>query len=131
MFCLSIALDYKLVVAIHLTTLFGMLITNIAFTLFFDLKIRKEDQPFLFWTDKNRKTYLIIKWLMMLYNFKCVRILYSKINFIKPELDAPFENKYQRVVRPLFIATVVNFIVQAGPIVLMDAYNLMFIPWGY
>ena len=24
-----------------------------------------------------------------------------------------------------------NFIVQAGPIVLMDAYNLMFIPWGY
>ncbi len=131
MFCLSIALDYKLVTAIHLTTLFSMIITNVAFTLFFHLKVRKEDQPFRYWSDINKKTYKIIKWLMFIYSFKCVRLFYCKINGIKPELNAPFENKYKKIVRPLFITTVINFILQAGPIVLMDAYNLMFIPWGY
>ena len=43
----------------------------------------------------------------------------------------PFENKYQTLIRPMFFATVANFMLQAGPIFLMDCYNLMFIPWGY
>lgn len=43
MFCLSIALDYKLVQSIHLTTLFTMLITNLSFGLYIHLRIRKTD----------------------------------------------------------------------------------------
>jgi hypothetical protein len=41
MFCLSIALDYKLVTAIHLTTLFSMLLFNIFFGLYMHMRVRK------------------------------------------------------------------------------------------
>lgn len=43
MFALALALDYKLVTAIHFTTLAGMVITNFAFGLFIDLKLKKND----------------------------------------------------------------------------------------
>ena len=43
MFCLSIALDYKLVTAIHLTTLFSMLNLNLFFGLFMHMRLRKLD----------------------------------------------------------------------------------------
>lgn len=35
------------------------------------------------------------------------------------------------MVKPFFVAIVVNFIFQVAPIVLMDIYLMMFIEWGY
>ena len=130
MFCLSIELDYDLVTSIHLICLFSMMLANLGFTLIMHLKLRKDDQAFKYWTDENIKPYRIIKWLMFLYSFKAVRLLYSQIQN-KPYFDAPFERKYQTLIKPLFFVTVINFLLQAGPIILMDCYNLWFIGWGY
>lgn len=60
-----------------------------------------------------------------------MRLFYCKFFVKKPWFSATFNNQYSTVIRPLFIATVLNFLLQVGPIILMDAYNLMFIPWGY
>ena len=43
MFCLSISLEYRLVTAIHVTTLFSMVIMNVAFGLYVDMKVKKTD----------------------------------------------------------------------------------------
>ena len=131
MFCLSIALDYKLVTAIHLTTLFSMLIFNVFFGLFMHMRLKKQDQPFRYWVDQNPVWYNRIKWSIILYSFKNARIFYSRIFDGKPYCNVPFENKYVTLIRPMFFASITNFILQAGPIFLMDCYNLMFIPWGY
>jgi hypothetical protein len=131
MFCLSIALDYKLVTAIHLTTLFSMLLFNIFFGLYMHMRLRKHDQPFRYWVDQNPIWYNRLKWSILLYSFKNARIFYSRLFDSKPFCNVPFENKYMTLIRPIFFASITNFLLQAGPIFLMDCYNLMFIPWGY
>jgi hypothetical protein len=68
---------------------------------------------------------------MMFYSFKSVRVMYTKLQPNKPYMNVPFENPYTTLVKPFFITTVANFLLQAGPIFLMNAYMLMFIPWGY
>lgn len=35
------------------------------------------------------------------------------------------------IVRPLFIASIVNFVLQVMPIVVMDIYAFIYVPWGY
>ena len=77
MFCLAIAMDYQLVTAIHLFTLFSMLIFNLFFGLFMHLRLRKMDQPFRFWVDQNPISYKRVKWSIILYSFKNTRVLYS------------------------------------------------------
>ena len=110
MFCLSIALDYMLVQAVHLTCLFTMLLTNLGFSLFLHLRQRKSDIPFRHWTDDNKKNYKYLKWVMMCYSFKSARIMYSKILSTKPYMNVPFENPYTTLIKPFFITTVVNFL---------------------
>jgi hypothetical protein len=68
---------------------------------------------------------------MILYSFKNARVFYSRLFDKKPFCNVPFENKYVTLIRPIFFASIANFLLQAGPIFLMDCYNLMFIPWGY
>jgi hypothetical protein len=131
MFCLSIALDYMLIQAVHLTCLFTMLLLNLSFGLFLDLRQRKLDTSFRHWTDDHKPHYKSLKWLLMTFSFKSVRLMYSRLHPSKPYLNVPFENLYSSLIRPLFIATIINFLLQAGPIFLMNAYMLMFIPWGY
>ena len=80
MFGLSIELNYKMVTAIHLITLFSMLFANVGFGLFLHMRLRKEDPAFKFWTDHNPRIYTVAKWVMMGYSFKSVRILYC--NFL-------------------------------------------------
>lgn len=130
MFCLSIALDYKLVQAIHLTTLFTMLITNVAFGLYIHLKVRKTDQVFRHWTDREVRGYKWIKILTLAYNFKMSRLLFARY-LNKGYFQATSDSKYKSLIKPLFFTSVINFLVQCGPIVLMDIYSLWFIPWGY
>ena len=130
MFCLSIALDYKMVTAIHLTTLFSMVIINIAFGIFIHIKLRKEDTAFKFWVGQNKRVYKVFRTIIFVFSFKSMRLFYCKF-LQRPWFNASIENKYMAVARPLFIATAVNFILQVGPIILMDIYNMMFIPWGY
>ena len=35
------------------------------------------------------------------------------------------------MIKPLFIVTVINFVIQVMPILVMDIYSFMFIEWGY
>lgn len=109
MFCLSIALNYELITAIHLTTIFTMYIINLAFGLLLHLKLRKEDSAFRFWVDHNPRPYHLFRFLMISFNFKSLRLFYCRF-LQKPWLSAPFDNKYMTAVRPLFIASVVNFL---------------------
>ena len=54
MFGLSIALDYMMVQAVHLTCLFTMLLTNLGFGFYLHLRQRKADTAFRHWTDDNK-----------------------------------------------------------------------------
>jgi hypothetical protein len=110
MFCLAIALDYKLVQAIHLTTLFTMIITNLAFGLYVHLRIRKNDQIFRHWTDREMKGYNYIKYAMLIYTFKSSRLLFSKY-LNKSYFQASFSSLYKSLIKPFFIITVLNFLV--------------------
>lgn len=131
MFCLSIALDYKLIQALHLFCLFLMLLTNLGFTFFLHLRQRKNDTALRHWCDDYAKEYKYLRWVMMAYSFKTVRVMYSRVLPNKPYMNVPFDTQYSTLIKPLFFTTVINFIMQAGPIFLMNAYMLMFISWGY
>jgi hypothetical protein len=43
MLALAVALGYRMVTAIHLTTVVSMIIMNFAFGLFVDIKVKKND----------------------------------------------------------------------------------------
>ena len=47
---------------------------------------------------------------MMLYSFKSARLFFSKLGN-KNYFNAPVDNVYTSLIRPLFITTVVNFII--------------------
>ena len=110
MFCLSIALDYMLVQAVHLTCLFTMLLTNVAFTLFLHRRQRKGDTAFRHWADDNRREYRYMRWVMMAWSFKSARVMYTRLMPEKPYMNVPFEVPYKTLIKPLFVTTVVNFL---------------------
>ena len=56
-------------------------------------------------------------------------MLYS--NFLrKPYFDAPCENKFRSIIRPLFILTMCSLL-QMGSIVLANVYTIWLLRWGY
>lgn len=77
MICLSIALDYMMLKAIHIMSFISMFVANIGFTLFFHLKLRREDLAFRHWYVEHKKTYTALKFIMFLFNFKAARVFYS------------------------------------------------------
>lgn len=109
MFCLSIALDYMMVLAIHFLCLFGMLVINAGFALYFHMTQRKGDIPFKHWANFHKKPYKVIKWMMLVFNFKLARLMYSNL-FKKEYFNAAFDNRYATLIKPLFIASMVNFL---------------------
>lgn len=116
--------------AIHLITLFGMIFANIGWFFFYHYKLRKQDSAYKHWVDQNKKAYVIVRYVALAWNFKQVRMMYS--NFLNKEyFNGAFESRYKTLIKPLFILSVINFVIQVMPILLMDIYNLIFIPWGY
>lgn len=108
---LSLTLDYMMVKAFHILGFVSMYVVNCTFGTFFHLRLRKEDLPFRHWQHEHKKSYTIYKYLMFLFNFKIARGFYSKLFDNKLYFNAAFEDRYRTVVRPLFYATVVNFII--------------------
>eukprot|EP00347_Sterkiella_histriomuscorum_P022324 403330882 len=131
MFALSFTLDYMMVKVIHILTYIFMYITNAAFAIEFDKKRKKNDMPFRHWETEHKQQYYFYKHLMYIFSFKLGRGLYSKVIDKKPLFNAAFGDQYKTMIFPLFIVTIVNFLLQVLPIMLMDIYNFIFIPWGY
>ena len=42
-----------------------------------------------------------------------------------------FTDRYEALVFPLFVLTIVNLIIQVVPVLIDDVYTIVFIPWGY
>jgi hypothetical protein len=63
-----------------------------------------------------------------------MRLLYSQFK-LKGSGDLYFnaaaESRYRTLIKPLFIATVLNFVLQVTPVLMMDIYNFIFVEWGY
>lgn len=77
MVCLSIALDYMMLKSIHIFSFLTLFLLNIAFTIYYDLKLRKDDYTFRRWQVEHKKTYTALKIVMFLFNFKAARVFYS------------------------------------------------------
>jgi len=66
-----------MVKSIHIIALVSMYVANVAFTLLFHIKYRKEDFAFKHWYTDHKIMYTTTKYLMFLFNFKIIRLLYS------------------------------------------------------
>jgi hypothetical protein len=77
MVALAISLDYMMVKSVHILSFVSMFIANIAFTLLYHIKLRKEDLAFKHWYTEYKRTYTALKYLMFLFNFKAARVFYS------------------------------------------------------
>lgn len=78
MVALSVQFDYFLVKAFNILGLVSMYLANVAFTLYFHVKQRKEDFAFKHWYTEHKLMYSTTKYLMFFFNFKAIRLLYTQ-----------------------------------------------------
>jgi hypothetical protein len=93
--------------------------------------VRNFDPAFKYWGDENRRALNIYESVAALFNFKVLRGLYSKAFKEKNEFSAPFTEEYENIIKPLFIGTLFNVVLQVVPVLIVDIYTVVFIPWGY
>ena len=133
MFGLSFAIQYRFIISLHCISIVALFLTNVIGALYFDLKITKEDPAFKYWIEENEKGIRIYAWTAGIVSFKLLRGLYCKANIRgrKAIFDAAFTDRYEALVFPLFVLTIVNLIIQVIPVLIDDVYTIVFIPWGY
>ncbi|CDW73754.1 UNKNOWN [Stylonychia lemnae] len=128
---LAFELDYVMVKGVHMMAFISMYLANAIFGLVFHLKYRKEDPAFVHWYSENKKWYNIYKYTIFIFNFKSIRGIYSQLFPPRTYFNAGFSDRYKNLIKPLFLVTVFNYVIQVMPVIAMDIYNFIYIPWGY
>jgi hypothetical protein len=131
MFLLSIVLDYKFILSLHLIATVAMFVMNLSISMYFKKKIVKTDNAFKHWSMDHPKAIRGYTIISALLNFKLLRGLYSHLFKSNLNFKASFEDCYDTLVKPLFVSTIVNLFVQVIPVLIIDIYTIIFIPWGY
>mmetsp|Transcript_8759 Transcript_8759/g.8065 ORF Transcript_8759/g.8065 Transcript_8759/m.8065 type:complete len:352 (+) Transcript_8759:902-1957(+) len=127
---LSLVLRYSIITTGHCLSVVSMYLSNLVGFFYFKKYTKKNDPAFAHWIQNNRRIYKMYSFVALGVNFKLLRGIYSKASK-RPEFNAPFSEEYEHMVRPLFVQTLLNALFQVIPVIFIDLYTLMVIPWGY
>ena len=105
------------------------IVSNIAMFVYFK-KVISKDNDFEAWARVFRKTSFVVPILVLFWNFKLVKFLYSGF-FGLESCMVQMEKPYTNFFRPMRLVTLFSFIFVYIPINVGAAIGLALVPWGY
>ena len=106
-----------------------LVVINISFYLVYKREICS-DPTFLKWTRLYPKTEKYISLMVIIVNFKSVKLLYSGF-YGQESCLAHFEDPAKNFVKPLRYATYLSFLFVYIPIIAADVVIFLQVEWGY
>lgn len=128
---LSASIGFTIALSIHLATLLVMYFMNIAFTVYLIVKSQRDDAPFKHWCSYHDRLSTLYFILTSCLSFKMARCFYARVFKGSKYFDAAFDSKFESIIRPMFITSMINFVCVSVPIILADLYTLMAFNWRY
>lgn len=90
-----------------------------------------EDQAFKYWCSYNQGAANTFMVFCAAWSFKSARAFYSKAFAGSKPFSAAFDRKFETIVRPLFLVSMVHFFCLQLPLVMTDIYTLAVMPPRY
>ena len=111
------------------TAFFAQIVANITFSLWFKWDTLK-DRGFADWIKLYPKTKNILQFVMLIFNFKCVRFVFSGF-FGLDSCLAQFDHPNSSIHKNLKIMSLLQLIFVYVPIFVADVYILFAVSWGH
>jgi len=120
--------EYWLLVIGFASIFFLHYIMNLLFLLYFQRRIRHEDDTFSSWLSLYPHSTNFVLGLSMIISFKCVRLLYSRL-FGLQKFTAAYSST-STLHRPILIASVASLVTFSLPVLVFDMIGLIYLKWG-
>mmetsp|Transcript_43828 Transcript_43828/g.42324 ORF Transcript_43828/g.42324 Transcript_43828/m.42324 type:complete len:385 (+) Transcript_43828:1678-2832(+) len=113
-----------------LVALIMLVVSNLAFFIYYRRDILKKDAAFFKWCRMYPRTSTILPKVALVLNFKLIKMLYSGF-FGQESCLAQFDEPKAHFLQPLRMITYFSFVFVYVPIIVADAFIYIQVEWGY